>query len=203
MYPCWCNSAKSTLVLNVIFLPSLHSVMLLLDIVQKLAKEGQSVVLRSQHEKLKPGTNIYVVDSLGELRHLYTLSPIAVIGGSFLPSLSGHNISEAAAAGCAILTGCHVGHFSHMVLEMQRLNPLSVLQVSGKLELEKALIELLTNATLLEARRRAAKEAFDLLSSDIVSNIWNLLNFHIFSRQSSEETKDCMRNEASSGHNSN
>jgi hypothetical protein len=41
----------------------------------------------------------------GELRQLYTLTPIAVIGGSFLPGLSGHNISEAAAAGCAILTG--------------------------------------------------------------------------------------------------
>lgn len=94
----------------------------------------------------------------GELRQLYTLTPIAVIGGSFLPGLSGHNISEAAAAGCAILTGArfdlfcssyksqhsilvaetqlisgrHVGHFSHMVLEMQQTNPLSVLQV-GKM----------------------------------------------------------------------
>ncbi|XP_019416087.1 PREDICTED: probable 3-deoxy-D-manno-octulosonic acid transferase, mitochondrial [Lupinus angustifolius] len=171
------------------------------DIAKKLEKEGQSVALRSQHEKLKPGTNIYVVDTLGELRQLYTLTPIAVIGGSFLPSLSGHNISEAAAAGCAILTGSHVGHFSHMVLEMQRLNPLSVLQVSGKLELEKALIKLLTNATLLQAHRRASKEAFGLLSNDIVSNIWNLLNFHIFSRQSPKDTKDCMRNEVSSGHN--
>ncbi|KAJ1419487.1 hypothetical protein SESBI_15044 [Sesbania bispinosa] len=158
------------------------------EIAKKLEKEGQNVVLRSQHEKFKPGTNIYVVDTLGELRHLYTLTPIAVIGGSFLPSLSGHNISEAAAAGCAILTGCHVGHFSHMVLEMQQSNPLSVLQVSGKLELEKALIELFTNTTLLEAHRRAAKEAFCSLSSDIVANIWSLLNFHIFSRLSAKET---------------
>lgn len=36
---------------------------------------------------------------------MYTLTPIAVIGGSFLPGLAGHNISEAAAAGCAVLTG--------------------------------------------------------------------------------------------------
>ncbi|KAL6568962.1 hypothetical protein OROGR_000687 [Orobanche gracilis] len=145
------------------------------EIAKKLEKEGQSVVLRSQHEKLKPGRNIFVVDTLGELRNLYALTPIAVIGGSFLPGLSGHNISEAQKLlQLAVLFCCHVGHFSHMVLEMQRLNPLSVLQVSGKLELKKALIELLTNATLLEARRRAAKEAFGLLSSDIVSTIWNL-----------------------------
>ncbi|KAL5137098.1 putative 3-deoxy-D-manno-octulosonic acid transferase, mitochondrial [Glycine soja] len=159
------------------------------EIAKKLEKEGQNVVLRSQNEKFKPGTDIYVVDTLGELRLLYTLTPIAVIGGSLLPGLSGHNISEAAAAGCAVLTGCHIGHFSHMVLEMQRSNPLSVHQVSGKLELETALIELFTNATLLEARRRAAKEAFCQLSCGIVENIWSLLNFHIFCRLSADESK--------------
>ena len=36
---------------------------------------------------------------------LYRVTPIAVIGGSFLPGLAGHNISEAAAAGCAVMTG--------------------------------------------------------------------------------------------------
>lgn len=36
---------------------------------------------------------------------LYRVTPIAVIGGSFLPGLAGHNLSEAAAAGCAVLTG--------------------------------------------------------------------------------------------------
>ncbi|CAI8602550.1 unnamed protein product [Vicia faba] len=152
------------------------------EIAKKLEREGHNVVLRSQHERFKPETNIYVVDTLGELRQLYTLTPIAVIGGSFLPGLSGHNISEAAAAGCAILTGRHVGHFSHMVLEMQQTNPLSVLQVSGKQELERSLIELFTDTTLLEARRRAAKEAICMLSNGIVTNIWSLLNFHIFSR---------------------
>ncbi|XP_057740448.1 probable 3-deoxy-D-manno-octulosonic acid transferase, mitochondrial isoform X2 [Arachis stenosperma] len=159
------------------------------EIAKKLEKEGQNVILRSQHKKLKPETNIYVVDTLGELRHLYMLTPIAVIGGSFLPGSTGHNISEAASAGCAVLTGCHIGHFSHMVLEMQRLNPLSVLQVSGKMELEKTLIQLFTNATLLEAHRKAAKEAFSRLSSDIVTNVWNLLNSRIFSKFSAEETK--------------
>ncbi|KAG5556627.1 hypothetical protein RHGRI_007034 [Rhododendron griersonianum] len=61
----------------------------------------------------------------GELRYFYRLTPIAVIGGSLFPDLTGHNISEAAAAGCAVLTGHHVGHFAHMVQEMRRLNPVS------------------------------------------------------------------------------
>ncbi|KAK2655000.1 hypothetical protein Ddye_008052 [Dipteronia dyeriana] len=150
------------------------------EIAQELLKEGKTVALRSQHETLMPGTNVYVVDTLGELRQLYRLTPIAVIGGSFLPGLTGHNISEAAAAGCAVLTGYHVGHYKNMVLEMQRLNPLSVLQVSGKSELEEALMKLLSDARVLEARQMAAKEAFLALSSGIVANVWNLLNFHVF-----------------------
>lgn len=66
--------------------------------------------------------------------------------------------------------------------------PLS-LQVSGKAELEKVLIELFTDAAVLEARRRAAKEAFNHLSSDIISKIWSSLEFHIFSRSSAEVIK--------------
>ncbi|KAL7264907.1 hypothetical protein ACSBR1_002793 [Camellia fascicularis] len=150
------------------------------EIALELQKEGVNVALRSRDDKLMPGTNIYVVDTLGELRDFYKLTPIAVIGGSFLPDLTGHNISEAAAAGCAVLTGHHVGHFAHMVQEMQRLNPLSVLQVSGKLELEKALCEFFSNTAVLQARRAAARQAFHALSSGIIENIWNILHFHVF-----------------------
>ncbi|KAG8376655.1 hypothetical protein BUALT_Bualt09G0086100 [Buddleja alternifolia] len=114
-----------------------------------------------------------------ELRDFYKLTPIAVIGGSFLLGLKGHNISEAAAAGCAVLTGQHVGHFSHMVAEMKRVNPLSVLQVSGD-KLVEAVSELLGNNEFLEARRVAAKEAYHALSSGIIENIWEMLHFHIF-----------------------
>ncbi|XVE61560.1 hypothetical protein DITRI_Ditri06bG0050400 [Diplodiscus trichospermus] len=149
------------------------------EIAEELQKGGKNVALRSQHDKLSPGTSIYVVDTLGELKQFYQLTPIAVIGGSFLPGLAGHNISEAAAAGCAVLTGHHLGHFSHMVIEMQQLNPLSVMQVSGKLELQKALMELFGDAKILESRQKAAKEAFHALSSSVVANAWNLLKVHL------------------------
>lgn len=151
------------------------------EMAQDLQSEGLNVVLRTQSEKISSSTHIYVVDTLGELRSLYQITPVAVIGGSFLPGLAGHNISEAAAAGCAILTGPHVGHFSHMILEMQRLNPLSVLQVSRR-ELKEALEELFGNAEVLEARRQAAKQAFLALSSGVVQNVWNLIDVHVLKR---------------------
>ncbi|KAF6150390.1 hypothetical protein GIB67_034089 [Kingdonia uniflora] len=150
-----------------------------LKIALALQKEGLEVVLRSRDERITPSTNIYLVDTLGELRSLYKSIPIAVIGGSFLPGLAGHNISEAAAASCAVMTGHHVGHFSHMVLEMQRSNPLSVLQVSGKAELVKVISELFSNHDALKARRLAAKQAFTTLSSGVVAKVWNLIDLHI------------------------
>ncbi|XP_009122671.1 probable 3-deoxy-D-manno-octulosonic acid transferase, mitochondrial [Brassica rapa] len=151
------------------------------QIAQKLRNDGQSVALRSRNEKLtSKKTNIYVVDTLGELREFYGVAPIAVIGGSFFPELTGHNVSEAAAAGCAVITGCHVGHFSHMVKAMQQENPLSITQVSSELELKEAVELLMSNPEILEARRRASKEVYESLSSCIISNVWNLLNLHIF-----------------------
>ncbi|XP_071908366.1 probable 3-deoxy-D-manno-octulosonic acid transferase, mitochondrial isoform X1 [Coffea arabica] len=151
------------------------------EIVLELQRKGISVALRSRSDKLSLGTETYVVDTLGELRELYRLTPIAVIGGSFLPGLAGHNISEAAVAGCAVLTGHYLGHFNHMVQEMQRLNPSSVLQVSGDMLVE-ALIELFSDAKLLETRRAAAKQAYHALSIGVVENMWRLVQFHILDK---------------------
>lgn len=151
------------------------------EIALELKRKGISVALRSHSDKLSLGTKIYVVDTLGELREIYRFTPIAVIGGSFLPGLAGHNISEAAIAGCAVLTGHYLGHFNHMVQEMQRLNPSSVLQVSGDMLVE-ALVELLSDAKLLEARCAAAKQAYHALSSGVVENIWSLIQFHILDK---------------------
>ncbi|XP_017243592.1 probable 3-deoxy-D-manno-octulosonic acid transferase, mitochondrial isoform X2 [Daucus carota subsp. sativus] len=152
------------------------------DITREWKKDGVSVALRSNHDKLLPETDIYMVDTLGELRSFYRITPIALIGGSLLPGLSGHNISEAAAAGCAVLTGHHVGHFLNMVSEMQRINPLSVHQVAGNIELCEVLTELFSNCIALEARRAAGKQAYHALSNGVGESVWNLLNCHVFGK---------------------
>uniref|UniRef100_A0A7N0SYX2 lipid IVA 3-deoxy-D-manno-octulosonic acid transferase n=1 Tax=Kalanchoe fedtschenkoi TaxID=63787 RepID=A0A7N0SYX2_KALFE len=151
-----------------------------LEITKKCQEEGLNVAVRSCCGAILPYTSVYVVDTLGELQELYRLTQIAVIGGSFLPGLAGHNISEAAAASCAILTGHHVGHFSQMIMQMQQLDPLSVKQVSGILELEEEVRHLFSDSKALEARRAAGKHALDTLSSGVAESIWNQLEFHVF-----------------------
>ncbi|XP_021764838.1 probable 3-deoxy-D-manno-octulosonic acid transferase, mitochondrial [Chenopodium quinoa] len=153
-----------------------------LDFSQASKKLGLTVALRSDGGKLTSATNIYVANTLGELRELYRLMPISVIGGSFLPTSSGHNIAEAMAAGSAVLTGPHVGHFSHMVSAMQSFNPLSILQVSGEAELVNSLHELLSVPIRLEARQTAAKQAFYALSCGVLSRVWIQLDWFILKR---------------------
>jgi 3-deoxy-D-manno-octulosonic-acid transferase len=67
----------------------------------------------------------------GELKEFYSLAPVAFVGGSLVEGLSGHNLAEAAAAGCVVLTGHYIGHFQEMLLELQKIAPLSVQQVCG------------------------------------------------------------------------
>lgn len=50
------------------------------------------------------------------------------------------------------------------------------MQVSGKSELEQALELLFRDDEVLEARRVAAKQAYETLSSGIVARVWNLLD---------------------------
>lgn len=54
---------------------------------------------------------IYVADTLGEMGLLYSLAPIALVAGSLLPHLKGHNPIEPAKIGAAILTGPFVESF--------------------------------------------------------------------------------------------
>ncbi|CAM8933701.1 unnamed protein product [Rhodiola kirilowii] len=153
-----------------------------LEIIKECDREGLDFALRSRRDLILPSTSVYIADTLGELQELYRLAPIAVIGGSFLPGFAGHNISEAAVASCH-----HVGHFLQMITQMQQLNPLSVKQVSGSLELGNEIIHLFGDCNDLEARRVAGKHALDALSNGVAESIWNELEFHIFRQALHEE----------------
>ncbi len=49
--------------------------------------------------------DIILVDIMGELNNIYNISNIAILGGSFLKGIGGHNPLEPAHFGCKIITG--------------------------------------------------------------------------------------------------
>jgi 3-deoxy-D-manno-octulosonic-acid transferase len=74
-----------------------------------LRRDGLTVARRSLGEAIGPDTDIYLVDTLGELGLFYRLAGIAFIGGS-LVDRGGHNPFEAARLDCAILHGPFMGN---------------------------------------------------------------------------------------------
>ncbi|MEO7027132.1 MAG: 3-deoxy-D-manno-octulosonic acid transferase, partial [Caulobacteraceae bacterium] len=68
---------------------------------------------------------VYVADTLGEMGLWYSLARSALVGGSLLPGLRGHNPLEAARLGCPVLTGRHVENWP-IVLEMAAAGALAM-----------------------------------------------------------------------------
>ena len=57
--------------------------------------------------------DVLLLDTIGELRRVYSLATVAVIGGSFLPC-GGHNPLEPASLGKAVVFGPEMGNFREM-----------------------------------------------------------------------------------------
>lgn len=70
---------------------------------------------------------VLLLDSIGELRRVYSLAAVTVIGGSFLP-FGGHNLLEPAALGKAIVFGPHMFNFrevAHIFAQAQAARAVS------------------------------------------------------------------------------
>jgi len=74
---------------------------------------GLKAALRSRGQLPDAATDIYIMDTIGELGLLYRLAPIVFIGGSLVRH-GGQNPIEAAKLGAAILHGPHVGNFAEV-----------------------------------------------------------------------------------------
>jgi 3-deoxy-D-manno-octulosonic-acid transferase len=84
-----------------------------LGVVDIAAVSGLNAVLRSQGRLPGHDTDVYIVDSIGELGLVYRLAPIVFMGGSLVRH-GGQNPIEAAKLGAAILHGPHVWNFAEI-----------------------------------------------------------------------------------------
>lgn len=102
------------------------------------------VVHRRHHEFATQETDIFIVDTMGELLLFYAISNVAFVGGS-LVNIGGHNLLEAAACGIPTITGKYMqNQFIHQ--QMQQLQ--TTFTVNDQFELTKIVAELLQNETL-------------------------------------------------------
>ncbi len=92
----------------------------LLILVPRHPERGEAVSSRAGNAPLRSlreavgAAPVYVADTLGELGLFYDAAPVALVAGSLLPHLKGHNPIEPAKLGATIVTGPHVESFQDL-----------------------------------------------------------------------------------------
>ncbi len=143
--------------------------------VEALAKDtGLRTIRRTS---LTPGdalrADIVILDTLGELAHVYHLATAVFVGGSMV-DMGGHNILEPAAVGKAIVFGPHMENFREIAETF--LRGAAAVQVATPRELEDTLLDLCANAArrdrlgtaaraLVAANRGAKQRSLDALAT--------------------------------------
>jgi 3-deoxy-D-manno-octulosonic-acid transferase len=108
--------------------------------VKKLCEQLQlGVVMRTTGAKVYAETDVYLVDTMGELKMLYAASDVAFVGGSMVPT-GGHNILEAAAVGVPVMFGPYMVNFKEIARGVLSHN--AAIQCQNKDELVNAILAL-------------------------------------------------------------
>ena len=123
------------------------------DVSKMLQARGLNVARRSRDEPLDSTTDIYLVDTLGELGLFYRLAGIAFIGGSLNPR-GGHNPLEAALLDCAILHGPDMSNCAGMAESLDKAG--ATITIHDAPELTAGVRRLLRDPVERAARAAAA-----------------------------------------------
>lgn len=124
--------------------------------VDLLAKNvNLKTVKRTTKQICENETDIFLIDTLGELKLFYATADIAFVGGSFVP-IGGHNILEPAVAGVPVLFGLEMKNFAFISEKM--LEAQAALQCRNIADLETKTLELYHQVELRNALQENAKK---------------------------------------------
>ncbi|MGY6627205.1 MAG: 3-deoxy-D-manno-octulosonic acid transferase [Oceanicaulis sp.] len=79
---------------------------------EAIRAQGLAFVRRAQGETPGDDVAVWLADTMGEMGVWYAVSPAAVIGGSFIDGIGGHNPVEATRAGSAVIAGPFTASFA-------------------------------------------------------------------------------------------
>lgn len=144
--------------------------------VKKLCEQYQlAVVMRTSGEACYQYIDVYLADTMGELKMLYAAADAAFVGGSMVP-VGGHNILEAAAIGTPVLFGPYMANFKEIAEGVLRQD--AAIQCEDKSEIIRAIVALYADSayrqSLVEKGRAFVRQnqgaiarIIDILSQDI------------------------------------
>jgi 3-deoxy-D-manno-octulosonic-acid transferase len=144
--------------------------------VKKLCEQNQlAVVMRTSGKICHQYNDVYLVDTMGELKMIYSASDVAFVGGSMVP-VGGHNILEAAAVGTPVLFGPYMANFKEIAEGVLRQD--AAIQCQDEGEIINAMTVLYADAeyrqslaekgkVFVRQNQGAITRIFDMLSQDI------------------------------------
>lgn len=106
------------------------------SIINKLSSDA--IAIRSKNQKITDETEIFILDTIGELKTYFKRAELVIMGGSFIP-VGGHNILEPASFNSAIITGPYMENFTEE-LELM-LSKKAIIQITSKLQVYSRLRE--------------------------------------------------------------
>jgi 3-deoxy-D-manno-octulosonic-acid transferase len=141
--------------------------------VENLAKNANlKIVTRTSNQLCQNETDVFLIDTLGELKLFYAIADIAFVGGSFVP-VGGHNVLEPAAVGVPVLFGLEMKNFALIAEKM--LVAQAAIQCKNVVELETNIIELYKSPDLQKNLISNAKNFVDQ-NQGATERIYKLLN---------------------------
>lgn len=140
--------------------------------VKKLSEQYQlTVVTRTSGEICAQHDDVYLVDTMGELKMLYAASDVAFVGGSMV-NVGGHNILEAAVVGVPVLFGPYMENFKEITEKV--LQQGGAIQCRDQNEISSALIMLYTDSAY-RASLAAKGKAFVRQNQGAITRIFDVL----------------------------
>ena len=101
--------------------------------------------------------DVFVLDTMGELARIYGLGQVAVVAGSFSPSVGGHNLLEPAAHAIPVVTGPHMWGQKEIDRLFEGPDSGCIRTAADSESLASALRDLFKDS---EKRRRIGQQAF-------------------------------------------
>ena len=144
------------------------------DVQQLCLQQQLDVVLRTSAEPMLESTDVYLADTMGELKLLYAAADVAFVGGSMV-SVGGHNILEALVVGVPVMFGPYMGNFkeiSRRVLEQQ-----AAMQCATSDEVIETLLELYQQKDLRLALVERGKQFIEQ-NQGAINRLYELLSVH-------------------------
>ncbi len=93
-------------------------------VAEELRAGGLVVARRSKAEPISGQTDIYLIDTMGELGLFYRLAPVVFVAGSY--RWQGHNPIEPALLGAAVVSGPRVANFQDIFDRMTKAGAVAI-----------------------------------------------------------------------------